>query len=96
MFSTLSLLSRSAVNRHEAAALRKQRRHEYSNIELNQVTYTEMHLVSLVHGFRDGSRSGTLFGRNVNPDLDPTFLKEMFNPHGADPLPPSSMCSEDR
>ena len=76
MFSTLSLLSQSAVNRHEVAALRKQRRHEYNTIELDQVTYTEMHLVSLVHGFRDSSRSGTLFGRNVDPDLDPTFLNE--------------------
>jgi|688.fasta_scaffold2550236_1 hypothetical protein len=76
MFSTLSLLSQSAVNRHEAAALRKQRRHKFSNIELNQVTYTEMHLVSLVHGFRDGSRSETLFERKVDPDLDPTCLNE--------------------
>jgi hypothetical protein len=59
MFSTLSLLSQSAVNRHEVAALRKQRRHEYNTIELDQVTYTEMHLVSLVHGFRDSS-VGTL------------------------------------
>jgi hypothetical protein len=53
MFSTLSLLSQSAVHRHEAAALRKQRRHEYNNIELDQVTYTKLHLVSLVHGFQD-------------------------------------------
>jgi hypothetical protein len=78
MFSTLSLLSQSAVNRHEAVALRKQRRHEYNTIELDQVTYTEMHLVSLVHGIRHGSRSETLFERKVDPDpdLDPNFLNE--------------------